>query len=791
MPMVSHSIKNLLNGVSQQPPSIRLASQGELQENAYPTLLDGNGKRPNTKHLAKILTAAQMNPQEKLHVHFINRDASEQYVVLLGNQTLKVFSLLTGEEIPVSAPGGLAYLTAETPRSAFQCVTVADHTFILNKTKTVAKLAGTSPAQPHEALVWIKSGLYSTRYRIWLTTTSPQTGFTAEYTTPDSTGDSTKWSTEYIAEQLKTKITEKSSIMAYTVDVSGSLLRIRRTDGGAFFISVLDSYGDQAMRAFKGTVQKYQDLPARALNNFKVKVENDPETRRDNFYLTYSLVGNTTGVWSETYGWSLQNKLDPATMPHKLVRQANGTFSFEPCPWAERQVGDEDTAPTPSFVGKTLADIFYFRNRLGVLSDENVIYSAAGDYYCFWPETAMQTLDSDPIDVSVGSDKVSVLRHAVPLMERLLIFADQVQFSQSSSAVLSPEDIQIDQTTTYDYSPLAKPVASGSSIFFSTKRGQYTGIMEYLIDPDTKVNQAIDMTAHVPEYIPSNVFQLVAGVNINLLLCLTLDERNAVYAYNYWWEGTEKVQSCWGKWVFGVDDIIVGLGIIDSTAYFVIKRPDGLFLESMELMTSTSDPGLGYRVFLDRRVYVKGVFNPDTNITTWTLPYKVPVTSPVVVVRGPSFSGNGIAVSTFRGDLGTETQVFAYGNHTAGECYVGVPYTWKYRLSEQFLKEDEEDRVSIISGRLQLHQMTVRYANTVYFKVLVTPTSRDTFTYTNDVHVDEAVIGPPVPVNGSFSFPVMARSDRVTVEFQNDSHYPCYIQSIDWKGRYTAKASRR
>ena len=33
MPLISEQISNLINGISQQPPSLRLASQSEVQEN--------------------------------------------------------------------------------------------------------------------------------------------------------------------------------------------------------------------------------------------------------------------------------------------------------------------------------------------------------------------------------------------------------------------------------------------------------------------------------------------------------------------------------------------------------------------------------------------------------------------------------------------------------------------------------------------------------------------------------------------------------------------------------------
>ena len=41
--------------------------------------------------------------------------------------------------------------------------------------------------------------------------------------------------------------------------------------------------------------------------------------------------------------------------------------------WSDRTVGDLDTAPTPSFVGQTLNNIFFFRIRIVFLAADDVI----------------------------------------------------------------------------------------------------------------------------------------------------------------------------------------------------------------------------------------------------------------------------------------------------------------------------------------------------------------------------------------------------------------------------------
>ena len=49
MGLVSKSIPNFVNGVSQQPPSLRLESQGEVQENGLSDVVDGLKKKTTFK----------------------------------------------------------------------------------------------------------------------------------------------------------------------------------------------------------------------------------------------------------------------------------------------------------------------------------------------------------------------------------------------------------------------------------------------------------------------------------------------------------------------------------------------------------------------------------------------------------------------------------------------------------------------------------------------------------------------------------------------------------------------
>ncbi|MFN9904162.1 MAG: hypothetical protein ACK55Z_36360, partial [bacterium] len=105
-----------------------------------------------------------------------------------------------------------------------------------------------------------------------------------------------------------------------------------------------------------------------------------------------------------------------------------------------RTCGDTITASDPSFIGSKIQDVFFYRNRLGFLSNENVIFSKVSEFFTFYPETVTTSLDDDAVDVAVSHNRVSNLKYAVSLNEELLLFADQTQF------LLKPEETLTSKT---------------------------------------------------------------------------------------------------------------------------------------------------------------------------------------------------------------------------------------------------------------------------------------------------------------------------------------------------------
>jgi len=87
MTLVTTALPNLVGGVSQQPDTIRYPNQSEEQVNAAPSVSDGLMKRPPTEHLTVLQDSEgdDVIPSNagnyKPHVHTINRDVNERYIV--------------------------------------------------------------------------------------------------------------------------------------------------------------------------------------------------------------------------------------------------------------------------------------------------------------------------------------------------------------------------------------------------------------------------------------------------------------------------------------------------------------------------------------------------------------------------------------------------------------------------------------------------------------------------------------------------------------------------------------
>lgn len=785
--LISSSIPNFVNGVSQQPFTLRLNSQGEVQENGLSTVSQGLKKRPPSQHLKKISST----PLGDCYIHTINRDSTERYVAVVTNGDLKVYGI-DGTPKTVNFPNGKTYLNASLPSTAFSAITVADYTFIVNKTVAVAKGTAVTSTRPYEALVNVKAGNYGKTYKVIINGT-----VAASYTTPDGSASShsTYISTDYIASQLYAGI----SVSGISKSLANSTIYLSSTTAD-FTLATEDGFNNGAMVGIKDRLQKFADLPANpSVDGIIVEITGTGagETATapfDSYYVQFSTNNGTSGVgvWKECPAPGILSSLNPATMPHILVRESDGTFTFKQATYNTRMVGDDDSNPFPSYVGRTISDVFFFRNRLGFLADEAVIFSEAGKYFNFMRTTVTQLLDSDPIDVNASHTKVALLKHAVPFNKQLLLFSEQTQFVIDAGELLTPKSIGIKVSTEFPCNVVAKPVGIGRNIYFAVDKGEWSSFREYYADTNSLTNDSLDVTGHLPKYIPSGVFKISAAPNEDIISVLASGDTSSIYIYKYFFANNDKLQSSWSKWTFGTDSTILNAEFIDSSLYLVINRSDGVYLEKVTVSLGDIGTDEPYTVHLDRKVGLSsGALTYSggyTTINLTTLGYTPSTGSYQVVVKDHATLKPGEIYDVIWD--GTNAKVA--GNITGSVLAFGRKYNFKYQLSTIALRTAQAGggQKSDTEGRLQLRKIAFNYADTGYFKATVTPVGRETYTYTYSGKVlgEAAVVGRYSVGAGRFPFPIVSRNIGTSIVLENDSPLPSSFLSADWEGFYVKRS---
>lgn len=795
MSLISAPIPNFINGVSQQPFTLRLSSQGDRQENGLSTISAGLLKRPPTEHLKKLGTF----PLTDSFVHMVNRDATEKYIVMVNNGTIRVFDL-NGVEKVVNIPPESTYLLTELPASvSFAVTTVADYTFIVNRTVVVQASLTNAPIRPKEGMVNVKGGSYARKYQVLLNGV-----VAASFDTPDglSAGSGTpkqieQVATDYIAQQLQASLTANGfNTGPWTSEIFGSVVVITRSDGVDFTLSCEDGAGGVNLVAIKSKLQKFTDLPPNPRKHgFTVEIVGDQASDFDNYWVRFDGDGdasNATGVWRETVAPGTPLGFNPLTMPHQLVRESDGTFTFAPVVWADRKVGDILSSPNPSIVGRRINDVFFFQNRLGFLSDENYIQSETGEYFNLFRTTVTALLDSDPVDVNAATNKIAILEHAIPFNRDLLLFSTQQQFLVSSGELMTPKGVPLKPTTEFAVSTKAKPVAAGRNVYFATDKGAWSAVREFFAQDTGSSNDAIEVTSHVPRYIPSGIVKIASGASEDVLALLSELDRSKLYIYRYYFSDAEKLQSSWSVFTFGTGTSILSCDFVESTLYLVVSRIDGIFLERMDLSLGAGVPGEPYLVHLDRKLTIPtsalSFDGINTVIAPGTIEYTATGSDYMVVAHGGGTIKPGQLASVVI-DGGLKVK----GNFTASPLSFGLKYLFRYTLSKLVLRSNAPGGGvrAETGGRTQVRTISFGYSETGFFQAKVTPEARQTYTYTFSGKVlgsSSSEIGGVVLPSGSWSVPVQSRNSTVDISLESDMPLPVSLLSAEWEGFFVKRS---
>lgn len=783
MPLITQSIKNLKGGISQQPDILRFSDQGEEQVNCWSSESDGLQKRPPTVWKKRLNINVGTNPK----FHLINRDEVEQYYLVFNGSNIQVVDL-SGNQYTVT--GDMDYVTTTNPRDDIRVITVADYTFVVNRKKVVK--AGTDKSHPgyntkSRALINLRGGQYGRTLKVGI-----NGGVKVEHKLPNgssATDDPPKVDAQYIGGQLRDLLV--AAYPNYTFDLGSGFLLITAPSGTDInSVETEDGYANQLINPVLDTVQTVAKLPLAAPNGYIIRIQGETNSTADEYYVRYD---SNTKTWKETVAPGVTIGFDESTMPHALVRQADGSFIFQELDWSGRGAGNDETNPMPSFVDAKINDVFFYRNRLGFLSGENVIMSRSAGYFSFFPKSVATLSDDDPIDVAVSHPRISVLKYAVPFSEQLLLWSDEIQFVMTSSGVLTSKSIQLDVGSEFALGDNARPFAVGRSVFFSAPRGSFTSIKRYFAVADvTDVKDADDTTGHVLSYIPNGVFDIQGTGTENFVSVNTTGAYNRLYIYKFLFRDGVQLQASWSHWQFEEGEKVLASAAIGSTIYLVKQHSAGVDLEHLTFIKEATDFATEpYRLHIDSKVTLTipdGSFNPDDFMTT------VDIGSAYGGVAPPKglyylVDSKGAYVSL--GVIDSASSVEVKGDWSGRTVFIGRAYNMRYKFSRFLIKQEDESGVQTEdTGRLQLRRAWVNYQDTGALRLTVRNGEREFVNTLNGYTISQQTLGTSNIGDGQFRFAMNGNAMTTSLTLESDYPTPVSIIGCGWEASYAKKAQR-
>lgn len=596
---------------------------------------------------------------------------------------------------------------------------------------------------------------------------------------------------------------ERQFTTSFTATQVGPGIYIENSSG-SFTASTSGSSVEQGLYSFQSTVATVADLPVQCHNGYKVKVVNSNDITVDDMYVEFVTDGTATngpGVWEETNGWGITYKFDPLTMPHQLVRQADGTFQFSSMTWEDRTIGDLETNPDPSFVGSTINNIFFYRNRLGFLSDESVILSKAGDYFNFFNTTALVVTDDDPIDISASSLRPVNMRYVRPTSVGLVLFSDNEQFLLTTdSDILSPKTSKINELSSYDADSLVESIGLGTSIAFISKTPLFTRLYELSgISIDTPPSM-FEQTQIIPELIPSTVDTMVSSTGLSIISLGTVGS-STLYQFRYAQQGNERLLSTWYRW-----DLTGNLlhQFFDNNAFYSVAN-DGanVFVQSYDVNQSsetgylTLPSGEQTDVCLDLwNVNPYRTYDSVTDVTRVYLPFEDVSGKQFSVVVIGSYIGHGLQANsqsvgsvlypTVNGSAGNY-YVHVDGDYRGRDLIVGYNYTMQVDMPKFYVSKSEGQMVETdFTSDLIIHRLKIATGLSGSIKYQINITGRPEWSKTVEsvMPFEYELNNVNLASDSVHNIPIYQRNENLTFKIIGDTPMPVSLLNLTWEGNY-------
>ena len=592
MAAVTQRVVNYLSGVSKQPDSKKFPGQVRECINGLPDVTLGMTKRPGFEFLAKLKNSSGTDYSgttlDNAKWFYINRDVSDRYIGCIipksgsTNGSLHVWNADTGAACTVTNGSAHAYLSG-TSKTNYDVLTVQDSTIICNDEKTVtARPEATDFVAQSRGTLLLSGKIEQMQGETFSVTVAGST--TSSYTAANDADF------DEILTNLETKI-NALSISGLTVTKHSTSLQLDRVVSStrtAFTLSAKGGDDNERLVVFQDWADNETWLPPNSFHNHLVTIVNSRLYDEDNYYAKFVADNPSTGgsgYWKEGLGNNQSPGLTASTMPHRLRNTGTNAFVLEEITWGDRLVGDSLTNAHPNFVGKTIKRAFFHDDRLGFLSEDNVILSRAKEPYEFY-KISVRTKNNvaDRIDVNCASVRPTKLHAIKPARQGLILFSKNQQFLiYADDGPLTPQTTKIRPISNMEMSDDIDPIDVGTHMNFLSKTPNFVRVFAMQTKGLGESPNILDIGRVINEWITIDVDTFIASIQ-NEFIAMSSQSSDEIYFYRTYSDGEEKLMESWFKWK--LPGTVQAMAVDQDDMYCVTKQGNQYTISKSNLTQS-------------------------------------------------------------------------------------------------------------------------------------------------------------------------------------------------------------
>ncbi len=573
---------------------------------------------------------------------------------------------------------------------------------------------------------------------------------------------------------------------------------------------------EDLMRVMMDSTNDVTNLPNQCKHGYIVQVKNARMADEDDYYLRFDGQNGKdgSGAWSECAKPGIAKRL--YNLPVVIQRTATTTFTVKQFDYHDRRVGDPVTNPLPSFIETNangdfvgrINKVLFFRNRLAVLSGENVILSRPGTLGKpdFFAESALTTAASDPIDISAASMFPSELFDGIEINTGLIVFSSNQQFLLTSDdTVLNPDTAKLKSIATFNYNIDIPPISLGTTVAYIDNSGRFSRLNEMANIAREGEPNIVEVSKVVPSLLPNDI-DLLTNSRENALILLGKTGTNTVFGYKYLNVGDKRQQAAWFKWKLNKN--LIYHFIIDDE-YFILDSD--YYLQSMQLVESTEDlsitqDGVDYLLHLDNYVPLfGGTYNSATNKTTFTVPWLDQISNAAynLAVIDTIAGTNNARLVRYQTTPELETSGttltlvgdWATGVTSGNPLHIGYVYDYQVTFPKFYpFKSGGEGKVqSDVNSSLVLHRVKLHFGKLGTYETTLERVGKTDYTelYESSILDEYNTNSAPYLETYIKTVPIYERNTNITLTLKSSHPSPATLHALSWEADYSPRFYNR